>query len=131
MVFGTLVGVSVFCVIRSELVMTSAISFPLWSPVCECQRVECPFTSLMRTECGMRVVCCMQCYMSVLTVLQCVNMLSRGRRYIYMFTIVMCLVLLICTFDHLKFCVVCINGRMYICYSECYVVSSDGDKPTP
>ena len=26
--------------------------------------------------------------------------------------------------DHLKSCVVCINGRRYVCYSECYVVSN-------
>ena len=25
--------------------------------------------------------------------------------------------------DHLKFCVVCINGRIYVCCSECNVVS--------
>ena len=30
--------------------------------------------------------------------------------------------------DHLKFCVVCINGRRHICCGECYVVS---DEPTP
>ena len=29
--------------------------------------------------------------------------------------------------DHLKFCVVCINGRRYVCYSECYVVSNECD----
>ena len=27
--------------------------------------------------------------------------------------------------DHLKFCVVCINGRRYICCGECYVVSDE------
>ena len=37
-VFGTLVGV--FSVMWSELLMTSAISCPLWSSVYECQRVE-------------------------------------------------------------------------------------------
>ena len=49
MVFGTLVGVSVFSVIWSELLMTSAIRCPLWSSVFECQRVECTFTSPVRT----------------------------------------------------------------------------------
>ena len=39
-VFGTLVGVFVFSVMWSELLMTSAISCPLWSSVYECQRVE-------------------------------------------------------------------------------------------
>ena len=33
-VFGTLVGVFVFSVMLSELLMTSAISCPLWSSVC-------------------------------------------------------------------------------------------------
>ena len=27
--------------------------------------------------------------------------------------------------DHFKFCVVCINGRRYVCYSECNVVSNE------
>ena len=36
-VFGTLVGVSVFSVMWSELLMASAISCPLWSSVYECQ----------------------------------------------------------------------------------------------
>ena len=35
-VFGSLVGVLVFNVMWSELVMTSAISCPLWSSVYEC-----------------------------------------------------------------------------------------------
>ena len=34
-----------------------------------------------------------------------------------MFAIVICLLLLMCTFDHLKFCVVCFDGRMYVCCS--------------
>ena len=33
--------------------------------------------------------------------------------------------------DHLKFCVVCINGRRYVCCSECYVVSNECDEPSP
>ena len=56
--FGTLVGVSVFSIIWSELLMTSAISCPLWTSVYECQILECAFTSPMRTECGMFVMCC-------------------------------------------------------------------------
>ena len=63
-VFGTLVGVFVFSVMWFELLMTSAISCPLWSSVYECQRVECVFTSPVRTECGMFVMYCMQCCMS-------------------------------------------------------------------
>ena len=69
MVFDTLVGGSVFSVMLSEFLMTSAISCSLWSSVYECQRVEWAFTSAMRTECGMFVMCCMQCCMSVSTVL--------------------------------------------------------------
>ena len=34
-------------------------------------------------------------------------------------------------FDHLKICVVCINGRRYVCCSECYVVSNEWDETTP
>ena len=64
-VFGTLVGVFVFSIMWSELLMTSAISGPLWSSVYECQRVECAFTSPVRTECGMCVMYCMQCCISV------------------------------------------------------------------
>ena len=75
-VLGTLVGV--FSVMWSELLMTSAISCPLWSSVYECQRVKCAFTSLVRTECGMFVMYCIQCCMSMSTVLQCVDVLSRG-----------------------------------------------------
>ena len=68
-VFGILVGGSVFNVMRSELLMPSAISCPLSSTVYECQRVEVAFTSPVITECGIFVMCCMQCCMSVSTVL--------------------------------------------------------------
>ena len=54
-VFGTLGGMFVFGVTWSELLMTSAISYPLWSSV--------------RTECVMCVKCCMQCCMSVSAIL--------------------------------------------------------------
>ena len=67
--FCTLVGVFVFSVMWSELLMTSAISCLLWSSVFECQRVECAFTSPVRTECGMIVMYCMQCCISVSAVL--------------------------------------------------------------
>ena len=70
--FGTLVGV--FSVMWSELLLTSAISCPLWSSVYGCYKVECAFTSPVRTECGMFVMCCM----SVSAVLWCVDVLSRG-----------------------------------------------------
>ena len=67
-VFGTLVGVSVFSVIWSELLMASAISCLLWASVYERQRVECAFTSPVKTTCGMSVNC-MQCCIYVSTVL--------------------------------------------------------------
>ena len=59
MVFDHLVGVFVFSVMWSELLMTSAISYHLWSSLYECHKVECAFTSPVRTECGMFVMCCM------------------------------------------------------------------------
>ena len=33
--------------------------------------------------------------------------------------------------DHLKFCVVCINSRRYVCCSECNVVSNESNEPSP
>ena len=33
--------------------------------------------------------------------------------------------------DHLKFCVMFINGRGYVCCSECNVVYNERDEPTP
>ena len=32
---------------------------------------------------------------------------------------------------HLKFCVVCINGRRYVCCSECKIASNECNEPTP
>ena len=51
-----------------------------------------------------------------------------SRRYIYvcycdMFSVNVYL-------DHLKFCVVCINSRRYVCCSECDVVSNECNEPT-
>ena len=57
----------VCCACDSSVLMTSAISCPLWSSMC--QRVECAFTSLVRTECGMIVMYCMQCCMGMSAVL--------------------------------------------------------------
>ena len=59
--FGTLVGVSVFSVMWSELLMTSAISCPLL--VISVRVPECgyAFTSPVRTECGMFVMYCAVC----------------------------------------------------------------------
>ena len=33
--------------------------------------------------------------------------------------------------DHLKFRVVCIDGRWYVCYSECNVFCNKCNEPTP
>ena len=128
MVFGTLVGVSVFSAIWSELLITSAISCPLSSTVYECQRVECVFTSPVRTECGMFVMCCAVC--SVVCRVTCfvVRRCAVSRRYInvcynYVFSVVNMYL------EHLKFCVVCINDRRYVCCSECHVVSNECDNP--
>ena len=77
-VFGTLVGVFVFSVMWSELLMTSAISCPLWSLVYECQRVECAFTSPVRTECGMFVMYCTVCSVVCPCHLFCLDVVSRG-----------------------------------------------------
>ena len=67
-VCGTLVGVSVFSVMCSELLILSEISWPLWSSVCEYPSVECAFTSPLSTESGMLVTCRMQYAMAVSTV---------------------------------------------------------------
>ena len=108
-VFGSLVGVSVFSVMWSELLKTSDISCPLWSSVYECQRVECVFTSLVNTECGMFVMCCTQCCMSVSTVVHgCVV----SRRYIHV-----CNSDSVLYPDHMKLCVACIDGRRYVMLS--------------
>ena len=32
--------------------------------------------------------------------------------------------------DHLKFSVVCVNGRRYVCFGECYFVSDECDEAT-
>ena len=40
------------------------------------------------------------------------------------------MVIVVMYLDHLKFCVVCINGRQYVCCSECYVVFDEFDEPT-
>ena len=60
----------VFRIMWSELLMTSAISCPLWSQCTSArERMECAFTSPVKTECGMFVMYCMHCCMSVSAVL--------------------------------------------------------------
>ena len=121
-VFGTLVGVFVFSVMWSELLMTSAISCPLWSSVYECQRVECAFTcSHVRDVLYAVLYVRVSCFV--------VRGCGVSRRYIDvcycdMFSVVNVYL------DHLKFYVVCINSRRYVCCSECDVVSNECNEPT-
>ena len=93
--------VGVFSVMWSELLMTSAI----------CCLVV---ISVQVPESGVCIVVC-DCAVS--------------RRYINvcncdMFSVVNVYL------DHLKFCVVCIDGRRYVCCSECNVVSNECNEPT-
>ena len=123
--FGTLVGVFVFSVMWSELLMTSAIICPLWSSVYECQRVECAFTS--------PVWYVRDALYAVLNV-RVSSFVVRGcgvlRRYIYVCYCDMFSVINV-YHDHLKFCVVCINSRRYVCCSECDVVSNECNESPP
>ena len=50
-----------------------------------------------------------------------------SRRYIYVFYCDLFSVVNL-YLDHLKFCVVCINGRRYVCCGECSVVSDECDE---
>ena len=52
-----------------------------------------------------------------------------SRRYIYVCICDMYSVVNV-YLDHLRVWVVCINGRMYVCCSECYGVSNECDEPT-
>ena len=53
-----------------------------------------------------------------------------SRRYIDVCYCDMFSVVNVCL-DHLKFCVVCINSRRYVCCSECNVVSNECNEPPP
>ena len=90
----------------------------------KCQRVECAFISPVRIECDVlytvlyvRVSCFVARKCDVL------------RRYIHVCNCDMFSVVNV-YHDHLKFCVVCINSRRYVCCSECYVVSNECNVPT-
>ena len=76
-VFGTLVGVFVFSVMWSELLMTSVIRCPLCSSMYECHIMDCAFSPPVRMECGIFAKCCLQCYVRVSCLLR-VDVLSRG-----------------------------------------------------
>ena len=109
----------------SKLLSTSTISCPLWSSVYECHRLECVLISPVRTECGMFVVYCMRCSISCFVVRGC----AVSRRYI---NVCNCDIFSVVNvyLDHLKFCVVCINSRRYVCCGECDVVSNKCNEPT-
>ena len=103
--------------------MTSAISCPLWSSVYECQRVECAFTSPVRTECGMYVRGVLYAVLYVRVSCFVVRGCGVSRKYINV-AIVMFSVVNVYLY-HLKFLVVCIDGRKYVCCSECNVVCNE------
>ena len=111
----------VFSVMWSQLLMPSAIICPLWSSVYECQRVECAFPSPGRTG-GVCDVLYTVLYVRVSCFV--VHGCAVSRRYINVCNCDMFSVVNVCL-DHLKFCYVCINGRIYVCCSECNVVSNE------
>ena len=90
------------------------------------ERLECAFTPPARPECG---IYCDVMY-GVLYVrvncFECVDVQSRGKDINVcnsdMFSVVHMYL------DHLRFYVVCINGRRYVCCSKCYVVSECDDR---
>ena len=130
-VFATLAGVYVFSVMCSDLLMTYAISCPVWSSVYERQRAEFAFTPPVRTECGMFVMLCDVMYVVFYGHVSCfvVHSCAVSMRYIDVYN---CDVFTAANMylDHLNFCVVCIYGRRYVCCSECNVVSEECDEPT-
>ena len=63
---GSLVGVLVFSVMWSELLMPSAIS---WHQCISAREGSMRLRLRWGTECGMVVLCCMSCCMSVSAVL--------------------------------------------------------------
>ena len=90
--------------------------------------MECVFASPVRTECGMFVMyswAVLYVRVSCFVVREC----AISRRYIHVCNCDMFSVGNV-YHDHLKFCVVCINGRRYACCGECYVVSNECDEPT-
>ena len=56
------------------------------------------------------------------------DVLSRGGKYRFAFCDMFSVVNVY--LDHLKFCVLCMNGRRYVCCSECNVVSKESNEPT-
>ena len=73
-------------------------------------------------------MCCMLCCFSVSTFFV-VRGCAVSRTYIHVFNSYEFSVVNM-YLDHLKFYGVCINGRRYVCCSECDVVSNKCDVPT-
>ena len=69
---------------------------------------------------------CMQCCMSCFVVRGC----AVSSRYI---NVCKCDIFSVVNvyLDHLKFCIVCIDGRRYVCCSEYNIVSNECNEPTP
>ena len=120
-VFGTLVCVCLLSVLWSELLMTSAISCHLGSSVYEFPEsgvcVQIPGEDWVRYHCDV-LYAVLYVRVSCFVVRGC----AVSRRYINvcncdMFSVVNVYL------DYLKFCVVCIDGRGYVCCSECNGVS--------
>ena len=120
-VLGTLVGVFVFSVMWSELLVTSDISYPLWSTVYECHKVVCVNISGENWVWYVRDVLYAMLYVRVSCFV--VRGCAVSRRYINVCNCDMFSVVYV-YLDHLKFCVVCIDGRRDVCCSEYNVVSN-------
>ena len=75
----------------------------------------------LRDKCGMFVVCRIQCCMHVRVNCYVVRGCVVSKRYIHVFNSDVFSVVYM-YYDHLKFCIVCIDGRRYVCCSEYYVV---------
>ena len=90
---------------------------------------EWVFTSPVSTACGMFVM-----YYNAVVYVRVCCFVVRGftvskKRY---FNVCNCDMFSVVNvyLDHLKFCVVCINRRRYVCCSECHVVSNECNEPT-
>ena len=73
----------------------------------------------------------MVCLRCVVCSVVCPRGCAVSRRYINVCNSYVFFFVINMYFDHLKFCVVCINGRRYVCCREYYVVSVECDEPTP
>ena len=91
--------------------------------------MECVLTSPVRTECSMF---CDALYALFHVRVSCfvVHGCAVPRRYINVCNCEMFSVMNV-YLDHLKLCVLCINGGRYVCCSECNVVSNECNEPVP